>query len=475
MTTLLPTVNGETLRPGIDLCEQLKGNWAILPQLMPTQIAAPAMVKEIDAREVNLNFDRLTNGIAHIQLRGPMTKQGFGPQMDGSTLLARVKIDAALKDDSVRGVLLSINSPGGTVNGTKELADAVANLSANKPVVVFAEDIVASAAYWVASQADAIVMNQTGLAGSIGTYMMVYDFSQLFEKFGIKAHMISSGGFKGAGALGTEITEDQVAEWQRVVMSLNDVFLSSVADGRREPRQRIEQLADGRVHVAKDALALGLVDAVGSFPAAVSTLEMLIDRRANMPRTDIVQGAENTSSPGQQAGVSPVSTGQATAQPQLTTAPQASQEQPATLDQLKALAGDDNDFIVSQLGSGATLTTAQSAWSAKQSQTIAELRAQLAAGQQPAQQQAPPAAPQVQGGTVPVLHGTQPIANGGSEPASTGTASKQLPENKTSQKAIVDAKIAEIRQRDGGNFSYATALQEIYQESPELFNKDKVM
>lgn len=460
----LPTINGEVLRPSIDALTDLRGHWSILPELMPARLQQAAIVTEVKAANVNPSYDLLSEGVAHIQVRGPMSKLGFGSDMRGSTLLARTQINAALNDPSIKGVLLSIESPGGSVNGTKELADAVANLSEAKPVIVFAQDILASAAYWVASQADWIIANDSGLVGSIGTYMVVYDFSKMLDEYGIKAHAITSGGFKGAGAMGTEITEDQIAEWQRVILSLNDLFVEGVASGRNVPKSTIEQLADGRVHIAGEARKIGLIDGVGTFAFALDTLSNLIDRRAEMSRTDLIQSSvPNTSSPGQSEGTTSPAPVQATAQPE---GPKV-----ATLTELQAIAGTDADFIVSQMSVNATVAAAQAAWTKKQADTIAELRAQLANGGQqtaaptePVQQAAPSQPAQA---TTPAWHGTAPLSNSGHEAGATGVQS--LPEGKVEQKAMVDQKLAAIRQRDGVNFNVEAAFNEVAAEFPQLF------
>jgi signal peptide peptidase SppA len=204
-------------------------------------------------------------GVAVINLNGPMMKHA--PSMSGgcSTAVAKRQIGLALNDPSVNGILLRIESPGGTVSGTKELADAIAKAKQSKPVWAFCNDLTASAAYWVASQCDRIEANPTSLVGSIGTYMVVADSSKAAEKAGIEVHVVRAGAFKGTGTPGTEITGEQLADMDKTVSGLNQFFLQAVESGRSLSREQVITLADGRCHLASEAKRLDLIDDVSSF------------------------------------------------------------------------------------------------------------------------------------------------------------------------------------------------------------------
>src|SRR6185436_13049667 len=139
----------------------------------------------------------------------------------------------AAADPSIKTILLLIDSPGGTIAGTAELADSVAAANKIKPVIAHADDQMASAAYWIASQCRMITSNRTALVGSIGTYVEVYDTSKMYENAGVKVHMISTGPHKGALVDGTPVTDDQLAEVQKLVDSLNRHFLAAVSAGRK--------------------------------------------------------------------------------------------------------------------------------------------------------------------------------------------------------------------------------------------------
>jgi signal peptide peptidase SppA len=207
----------------------------------------------------------VSEGIAILNLNGPMMKHA--PSMSGgcSSVVARRQIGLALNDPNIKGILLRIESPGGTVSGTKELADTIAKAKQSKPVWAFCNDLTASAAYWVASQCDRIEANPTSLVGSIGTYMVVADSSKAAEKAGIEVHVVRAGAFKGTGTPGTEITDEQLADMDKTVSGLNQFFLQAVESGRSLSREQVITLADGRCHLASEAKRLDLIDDVSSF------------------------------------------------------------------------------------------------------------------------------------------------------------------------------------------------------------------
>lgn len=225
-------------------------------------------------------FDTVADGqVAVIELQGEMMKaaSSFG---GASTVRARRQIRKARNDATVKSILLYIDSPGGTVAGTEDLANDVAAAAKQKPVVTFFEDLGASAAYWVGSQATTIFANNSALVGSIGTFAVLADYSAAAEAAGIKVHVIKAGTFKGAGVAGTEVSDELLTELQRRVNDFNDLFLAGVARGRSGLSiSRVRELADGRVHLAQQARTLGLIDQVGSLESAIGEALRLAQAR----------------------------------------------------------------------------------------------------------------------------------------------------------------------------------------------------
>lgn len=221
------------------------------------------------------------DGIAMISITGPTMK--FVPSMaEGtSTVLVRRQLKAAARDPDVKGVLLVMDTPGGTSKGNEDLASEVAKLAAVKPVFVFVEDMTASAGVSVASQATRrYANNATAVYGAIGTYAVLQDMSGMAEKLGVKVHVVRAGDFKGAGTPGTEITEDQLSEVQRVVNRVNESYLQLIATGLGRTIESIRPLADGRVILASDAVSAGLLNGVQSFEATYQELVQFVSRSA---------------------------------------------------------------------------------------------------------------------------------------------------------------------------------------------------
>lgn len=205
----------------------------------------------------------IEDGIAVVPIIGPLIKGGskFGGT---DSVLARRAVNKAAADREVKKIILLIDSPGGTADGTHELARAVKQADAIKPVYAHIDDMGASAAYWVASQARRITANPTAQVGSIGTVVVLEDTSKAFDMAGVKVHVIASGKMKGALNDGVEITNETLEYVQKLVDDLNAFFLDGVLDGRagKLTRASLMEIADGRTFLAMEAKKLGLIDSI---------------------------------------------------------------------------------------------------------------------------------------------------------------------------------------------------------------------
>lgn len=216
---------------------------------------------------------RVTQGVAVIPMMGPMMRRAgpmariFGIAGTDSTRLA---IEVALADESVERILLRMDSPGGSVSGLDQLGDVVNN--ADKPIVAQVEGMAASAAYYVAAQTDRIMVGRTDLVGSIGTRIMLYDFSKAFEEAGIEPVPIDTGEFKSAGAMGTEITEAQRADFQRIVDFYFEDFVRAVSRGRNMTEAAVKDAADGRMFTPEEAIELSLIDGIAGLERTLNEL-----------------------------------------------------------------------------------------------------------------------------------------------------------------------------------------------------------
>jgi protease IV len=181
---------------------------------------------------------------------------------DDSTLAATVR---KLADDrSVKALIVSINSPGGSVGGGEALHDAIAAVAAKKPVVAVMGGLAASAAYMIAVPTTRIYALEGTLTGDIGVFLQSPDVSGLLGKLGITTDVIKSGPMKDEPSLVAPLTPAARDMLQGIVTNLYDQFVAMVAAGRHMPIDKVRQLADGRPYTGQQALQLGLIDAIGS-------------------------------------------------------------------------------------------------------------------------------------------------------------------------------------------------------------------
>lgn len=210
--------------------------------------------------------------VARINVVGPLMKSA-GSFGGTSTVQLRRDIRQAAADPQFSGIMLAIDSPGGTVAGTMELGDEVRAARRQKPVHAFVDGMAASAAYWVASQADAVwARNAMAHVGSIGTYYSVVDSSQAAEREGVKVHLFTTGPLKGIGAPGVPVTDDQVAHLREWVDELQAHFDDAVRKGRGLSAAELAAVRSGEVFPATRALGKRLIDGIKTEDQVVNAL-----------------------------------------------------------------------------------------------------------------------------------------------------------------------------------------------------------
>ena len=266
--------------------DQLFGAWAIEPARFGRMVAVAkgadlaalrAEAKVAAAARGEQPLYRLTgDGLAVVEVTGPMTKYetSFQALLGGtSTVRARQAIRSAARDPEVLGIMVVFDSPGGTIAGTDDLHADIAGANARKPTWAYANGLMASAALWAGSAAGRIYASSATEIGSVGAYAVVEDTSGIYDQARVKVHVISSAPpIKGAGVDGSEITAAQLAEWERQVKDLADVFVTDLARGRRMPKERAQELATGQVWVAEAARERGLIDGVMGLDEAMALL-----------------------------------------------------------------------------------------------------------------------------------------------------------------------------------------------------------
>lgn len=262
--------------------------WAIVPEKLEAvhqalynrmhNVKMDLSKYETRAREAQKEtvYTRMDGDIAIIGMEGVLAKRmNLFMAISGgsSTELLMRDYRAAMEDRDVRGILLDVDSPGGTVDGTEALAELVYESRGEKPVVAFANGLMASAAYWIGSASDMVITEETGEVGSIGVYQMHYDYSKADEKAGVKRTLIKAGKYKAAGNDAEPLSREMMDYLEEGVDYIYSLFVESVARYRGANVETVlEDMADGRIFIGRQAMEAGLVDRIGSFEAAMDAV-----------------------------------------------------------------------------------------------------------------------------------------------------------------------------------------------------------
>jgi protease-4 len=173
------------------------------------------------------------------------------------------------EDERIRAVILRIDSPGGAVAPSQEIAGEVRKLGEKKPVVASMGNMAASGGYYVAAPASRIVANAGTITGSIGVITQVANLSEITDRLGFRMNTVKSGAAKDAGNPFRPFTDEDRALFQTVVDTVYEQFVREVAEGRDLPEEQVKAVADGRILTGETALEAGLVDELGNFRDAV--------------------------------------------------------------------------------------------------------------------------------------------------------------------------------------------------------------
>lgn len=241
--------------------------------------------------------------ILQINLSGPIfmdapQQQGGFLDSDTNAMAARKALDEAADDDHVKGVLIRINSPGGTVGMSQELNKAVNRVrKAGKPVVASLGDITASGGYYTAVAADKIIANEGTLVGSIGVIISNLNMTDLFtQKLGIQPLTVKSGKYKDMLSPYRKPRPDEIALLQSIIDESYQDFLGAVVEGRtkfiadadekKKVAARIASVADGRVMHGHSAIENHLVDEVGDYDYAYDVIDQMAKEKFNLKGDD---------------------------------------------------------------------------------------------------------------------------------------------------------------------------------------------
>ena len=247
-----------------------------------------------DSIEIDLDGDdddqqaelyQVLGGVAVIPLQGVMApKMNLFMRISGgtSTDLFRAAVRQATADPAVKAILLVIDSPGGSVYGTEEAAQAVREARDKKPTIAVGTNLMASAAYYVGSAAGEVVASPSAELGSIGVYSLHTEFSKADAAAGVKRTIVKAGRYK-ADANDTEPLTTQARETlQEEVDSYYELMVGSIATNRRTDRATVEErFGQGKLLIASKAVAAGLADRVGTLDAELAALRATINADAD--------------------------------------------------------------------------------------------------------------------------------------------------------------------------------------------------
>lgn len=305
--------------------------WAILPSKL-------AMLEEIVARHVNgekLSAEEIqarvngavppqntkVNSVAVMRVFGTIApRTNMLTDMSGGTTAEALGQQFAdlVNDPQVSAIVLDVNSPGGQVGGIEELSKKIFDARGTKPIVAVANHLMASAAYWIGTAADEIVVTPSGEVGSIGVFAAHQDISARLEKEGVKVSLIKAGKYKAEANPYEPLSEDARAAIQENVSDIYGSFVDAVARNRGvKPAAVRTGFGEGRVVSAKQAIDLGMADRIGTLddvinqllnkstmPATAQANQIINEPQADAPRVEPVE-VESMSADSEQTEAKP--------------------------------------------------------------------------------------------------------------------------------------------------------------------------
>ncbi len=252
--------------------------------------ALTSIVSSFFNGEVNINAEApstvvkegdKSNQIAEITVNGAIQDTGapglFGGGSEYNHQVALNQLETIKNDDSIKGVLLNVNSPGGGTYESDEFYHKLkAVKDAGKKIYVQMETLAASGGYYISAPADKIYAGPQTLTGSIGVISESKDYSKLLDDLGIKTNTIKSGAHKDILSGSRKMTEEERQILQSINKDSFDQFVDVVKKGRHMSESKVRKLADGRIYSAQQAKANGLIDQIAYKDQALKDLEKAI-------------------------------------------------------------------------------------------------------------------------------------------------------------------------------------------------------
>ena len=264
--------------------------WAILPNklaILAEIVIRHASGEKLDAEEIQAQIhgatrppERRVNKVAVLPLFGMIfPRANLMTDVSGATSAEKFGAQFAdlINAPEIDAIILDVDSPGGNVQGIEELSRQIYDARGRKPIVAVANHTMASAAYWIGTAADEIVVAPSGEVGAIGVFAVHEDISEALAQEGIKMTVIKAGKYKAEGLPYEPLSEEAKAFYQTMVSESYDVFVNAVARNRGvEPALVKDGFGEGRMVRARQAVDLGMADRVGTLD---ETISLLINRQ----------------------------------------------------------------------------------------------------------------------------------------------------------------------------------------------------
>lgn len=220
---------------------------------------------------------RSKNCLAIIELSGEISYEKSSLFVSGNVITpdeVRKTLEIVKEDESVKGVLLVINSPGGSAAASEEIYHQIKSLSEKKTVIAYITEYGASGGYMIALPSKEIIASPLSLTGSVGAVSILINYENLLEKIGVKAYTFKSGSFKDVGSPYRNFTKNEQELFTEMVNETAKNFIKKVVENRGN-KVNISEIATAKPYLGEQALKVGLIDEIGSFEHAVFRAKQL--------------------------------------------------------------------------------------------------------------------------------------------------------------------------------------------------------
>ena len=236
------------------------------------QVAVSSYSSSTTAGSGRSTYFSSRNSIMLLSLNGVIQAGNEGENMEHIVN----NLELSKNNSNIRAVLLTINSPGGTVATTKRVYEKVLEVRKTKPVVALIGDLAASGGYYIASACTSIIASEGSTLGSIGVISVHMEVHRFLERHGVKATVIKAGRYKDIGSPFRGMTGEERRMYQSHVNEFYALFLKDVAAGRKKKLSKVRTWAEGKIFSAGKALKLGMIDGIGHRNEAITEIKKLL-------------------------------------------------------------------------------------------------------------------------------------------------------------------------------------------------------